>query len=281
MSRSFARRSSGFRPHLILSDFTLPDFDGLAALEIACEEAPDIPFIFLSGTIGEERAIEALRRGAVDYVLKTNPARLVPAVRRALREVEERSRRRAAERQIARLTRRLRMQSGINSAVIRIRDRDELLREACRLAYEVGGYDSAAIFLVARRTGAAATPWYALGVGPPRGQTLPVITIGDGTEPDTTLTGQALRTGEIARQRRSGALASRRSPVATGSWRLGLRSLVALPLHRRRRADRRSGARRRARRTSSAMKSCGCCRMSPPTCRSRCAICSRRTGPST
>jgi diguanylate cyclase (GGDEF)-like protein/PAS domain S-box-containing protein len=97
-----------FRPHIILSDFTLPAFDGLEALEIATSEAPDVPFIFLSGTIGEERAIEALQRGAVDYVLKTNPARLVPAVRRALREVSERARRRIAERQIRESEQRLR-----------------------------------------------------------------------------------------------------------------------------------------------------------------------------
>ncbi|HVS78443.1 MAG TPA: response regulator, partial [Steroidobacteraceae bacterium] len=94
--RQFRAALSQFHPDIILSDFTLPAFDGLAALDIARAEAPDVPFIFLSGTIGEERAIEALRRGAVDYVLKTNPARLVPAVRRALREVEERARRREA-----------------------------------------------------------------------------------------------------------------------------------------------------------------------------------------
>jgi diguanylate cyclase (GGDEF)-like protein len=224
----FRSALKAFRPHLILSDFTLPDFDGMAALAIAREEAPDTPFIFLSGTIGEERAIEALQRGAVDYVLKTNPARLVPAIRRALREVEERARRRTAERQIARLTRRLRMQSGINSAVIRIRDRDELLREACRLAHEVGGYDRAAIFLVAA-DGRTATPWYSLGIAPARGQSLPVITIGDGTEPDTTLTGQALRTGEIAL---SADLARSQPPIASRDRLLevGLRSLVALPL---------------------------------------------------
>jgi len=217
-----------FRPHVILSDFTLPAFDGLAALDIARQEAPDVPFIFLSGTIGEERAIEALQRGAVDYVLKTNPARLVPAVRRALREVQERSRRRAAEREIARLTRSLKMQSGINGAVIRIRDRDELLREACRLAHEVGGYDRAAIFMVVA-DGRSATPWYSLGVGPPPGQALPVIAIGDGTEPDTTLTGRALRTGEIALC----ADLARTEPPIAGRERLlevGLRSLVALPL---------------------------------------------------
>jgi diguanylate cyclase (GGDEF)-like protein len=224
--RQFRAALRQFRPHVILSDFTLPAFDGLAALDIAQEEAPDVPFIFLSGTIGEERAIEALRRGAVDYVLKTNPARLVPAVHRALREVAERARRRAAEREVARLTRRMRMQSGINSAVIRIRDQEELLREACRLAYEVGGYDRAVIFLVAA-DGRSATPSYWLGEGY-RGAP-PQVAIGDGTEPDTSLTGRALRSGEIAV---AADLARTEPPVAARDelLRAGLRSLVALPL---------------------------------------------------
>jgi diguanylate cyclase (GGDEF)-like protein/PAS domain S-box-containing protein len=82
---------------LILSDFSLPQFNGLAALEIAVREAPEVPFIFVSGTIGEERAIEALRRGAADYVLKTNLKRLAPAVRRALQDAVERVARRVAE----------------------------------------------------------------------------------------------------------------------------------------------------------------------------------------
>jgi diguanylate cyclase (GGDEF)-like protein len=226
--RAFRAALKLFRPHVILSDFTLPAFDGLAALEISREEAPDTPFIFLSGTLGEERAIEALRRGAVDYVLKTNPARLVPAVRRALREVEERARRRAAEREIARLTRRLRMQSGINSALIRIRDRDELLREACRLAYEVGGYDRVVMYLAAA-DGRSASPWYSLGVATLAGRPLTPVTIGDGTEPDTTLTGRALRTREIAL---CADLAHSEPPIRSRERLLevGLRSLVALPL---------------------------------------------------
>ena len=82
---------------LILSDFSLPRFDGPAALTIGVREAPDVPFIFVSGTIGEERAIEALRRGAVDYVLKSNLKRLAPAVRRALHEAAQRVARRVAE----------------------------------------------------------------------------------------------------------------------------------------------------------------------------------------
>jgi PAS domain S-box-containing protein/diguanylate cyclase (GGDEF)-like protein len=88
------------KPDLILSDFTLPGFDGLAALEVALEIAPDTPFIFLSGTIGEEIAIDALQRGACDYVLKTNMARLAPAVRRALNEAAVRRARRGLEQQL-------------------------------------------------------------------------------------------------------------------------------------------------------------------------------------
>src|ERR1700678_1751078 len=58
---------------LILSDYSMPGFDGLAALHIARKWCPDTPFLFLSGTIGEERAIETLRQGALDYVLKDSP----------------------------------------------------------------------------------------------------------------------------------------------------------------------------------------------------------------
>jgi diguanylate cyclase (GGDEF)-like protein/PAS domain S-box-containing protein len=89
-----------FAPDLILSDYTLPGFDGPLALRIARQRRPDTPFIFVSGTIGEERAIEALRQGAVDYVLKDNRARLVPAMERALKEVEDRDARRWALRKL-------------------------------------------------------------------------------------------------------------------------------------------------------------------------------------
>ena len=90
----------GFAPDLILSDYTLPKFDGTLALQMALQRRPDTPFIFVSGTIGEERAIEALRQGAVDYVLKDNRARLVPAIERALKEVAERDARRWALREL-------------------------------------------------------------------------------------------------------------------------------------------------------------------------------------
>lgn len=82
---------------LILADYSLPDFDGMAALEISREKRPDLPFIFVSGTIGEEFAIKAVKSGATDYVLKQRLSRLTTAVHRAVREAEERSARQRAE----------------------------------------------------------------------------------------------------------------------------------------------------------------------------------------
>jgi len=76
---------------LILSDCMLPEFDGLSALKIACDRCPAVPLIFVSGTLGEERAIDSLKNGAIDYVLKDRLARLVPAVRRAMEEVEQKA----------------------------------------------------------------------------------------------------------------------------------------------------------------------------------------------
>ena len=82
---------------LILSDFSMPAFDGLSALKIARAEQPNLPVILVSGTLGEELAIDSLKNGATDYVLKERLARLVPAVRRAMHEVEERAERRRLE----------------------------------------------------------------------------------------------------------------------------------------------------------------------------------------
>src|SRR5712672_409426 len=91
---------ANLRPHVIVSDFSLPRFDGLSALRVAQTHARCVPFIFLSGTIGEETAIESLRSGAMDYVLKNNIARLVPAVERVRREMQSRMERRRTTQQL-------------------------------------------------------------------------------------------------------------------------------------------------------------------------------------
>ena len=80
----FLEALESFKPHVVLSDFSMPGFDGMAALALAREHAPDTPFVFVSGTLGEEYAIRALKNGATDYVLKTNLARLPAAVERSV-----------------------------------------------------------------------------------------------------------------------------------------------------------------------------------------------------
>ena len=96
----FTRELEQNRPDVILSDHGLPAFDGFAALTIARSKFPDIPFIFVTGSMGEELAIESLRVGATDYVLKSRMANLVPAVERALHVASERAKRRQAEKDL-------------------------------------------------------------------------------------------------------------------------------------------------------------------------------------
>jgi PAS domain S-box-containing protein len=84
-------------PDLILADYALPGFDGLAALDLVRQMYPDVPFLVVSGTLGEEVAIETFKRGATDYVLKHRLERLGPAVKRALAEAAERAERKRAQ----------------------------------------------------------------------------------------------------------------------------------------------------------------------------------------
>jgi diguanylate cyclase (GGDEF)-like protein/PAS domain S-box-containing protein len=335
-------------PDLILSDFTLPGFDVLSALEIAREVSPDIPFIFLSGTIGEERAIDALQRGACDYVLKTNMARLVPAVRRALSDSSVRrarvaleqqlrdivvtsqdwiwehdrdgkftfcsdsvrtilgytpeeilgtnasqyvhpedlaaldfamhtlganqrtatnlqarwrhrngsyrwlernmlvllgeggqiagfrgserdfSDRRRQEKHISRLTRVLKMLSGVNSAMVRIRQRREILVEACRLATSVGGYASAMVALIEPGTRTARPTAWAGSVDSALAQQL-TFGIAENAGEDSSVIGRVLRSGTSMicndLQSLDMSLAARASLMDSG-----FRSVVAYPL---------------------------------------------------
>ena len=89
-SASRARRScaalAAFQPDIVLSDLSMPGFSGDDALRIVRETAPEVPFIFVSGTMGEENAVAALQKGANDYIIKHQPARLPSAVARAIRD---------------------------------------------------------------------------------------------------------------------------------------------------------------------------------------------------
>ena len=114
------------KPDIILADFSLPGFSGNEALALAQEKCPDIPFVFVSGAIGEERAIESLKQGATDYVLKQRLSRLVPAVQRALQETKERVERERAEEALRQSEERHRVLLDINNAIIANLDRASL-----------------------------------------------------------------------------------------------------------------------------------------------------------
>lgn len=95
--QAFVNALSDFNPDIILADYNLPGFDGQSALKITGDKYPEIPFIFVSGALGEELAIELLKKGATDYVLKSRLAKLAPSVKRALDELYDRQERKKAE----------------------------------------------------------------------------------------------------------------------------------------------------------------------------------------
>src|SRR5438045_791186 len=108
---------------LILSDASLQSYDGLSALALARERRPDVPFIFVCGTLGEEVAIESLKNGASEYVLKDRLSRLPHATRRALRDMGEQRERRLAD---AALQRRLAELEAINRALSALRSAESV-----------------------------------------------------------------------------------------------------------------------------------------------------------
>ena len=139
--RDFVGALKGGNLDLILADYTLPSFDGLSALKIAQRHSPEVPFIFVSGTLGEDVAIEALKTGATDYVLKTRLNRLGPAVKRALAEAHEKAERKRAEGLLAGEKRILEMvATGIPLK--------EILNTLCLIIEEQGGGTLASVLLL-------------------------------------------------------------------------------------------------------------------------------------
>jgi PAS domain S-box-containing protein len=131
-------------PDIILSDHGLPGFDGFTALAVARDACPDTPFIFVTGSMGEELAIDSLRSGATDYVLKTRLSNLVPAVERALRHGQERARRRIAEKELRESEERFRLLvSGVKDYALFMLDPDGRVSSWNAGAELVLGYSSA------------------------------------------------------------------------------------------------------------------------------------------
>lgn len=124
-----------FSPDLILADYRLPNFDGCSAMRIAREYKPGIPLIFVSGAIGEERAVELLKAGATDYVLKHRLERLPLAVHRAMEEMAEREARQKAEKELRTLNQQLELR--VVERTRELTEKTRLLLEELRMARQL------------------------------------------------------------------------------------------------------------------------------------------------
>jgi len=225
-------------PDLVLSDVMMPRLDGFGLLRAlrAEERTRRLPVILVSARAGDEAAIEGLDAGADDYLVKPFSAReLLARVRahlelaRQRRELEHELERRVEARaaDVARLTRVLQMLSGINSALVRIADRNEVMAEACRLARDVGGYSLSMVALIDPATRMAqpvAWSGYEFLANP--GQAFPVA---DHESGDSSLMGRVIRTGEstLSEDVRTfpHIIQGREELIAAG-----VRSLACLPL---------------------------------------------------
>ncbi len=194
-------------PDLVLSDVMMPGLDGFGLLKAlrADERTRQLPVILLSARAGEEASVEGLDAGADDYLVKPFSARELKArvrahlelarQRRGLeRELEQRVQARTAE--VARLTGVLQMLSGINTALVRIQNRDEVMAEACRLAHGIGGYGLAMVALIDPTTRMARPVGWAgyEFLSNPEAE----FPVADHESRDSSLMGRVMRTGEAA-----------------------------------------------------------------------------------
>ena len=128
---------------VVLSDFRMPTFSAPAALELCREFDPDLPFIVISGTVGEDIAVETMKAGAHDYLLKGNLARFGQAIEREVRDAGMRREHRLSLEKIRHLNRVLRAIRDVNQLIVREKDRERLIAGACECLVEARGYDAA------------------------------------------------------------------------------------------------------------------------------------------
>jgi PAS domain S-box-containing protein len=134
----FLRELAEFRPDLILSDYTLPRFDGMAALRLAREQAPSVPFLIVTGSVNEETAVGCMKAGATDYLLKSNLARIGPAIEAALARVQARVEQTRAEEALRRSEANLRAIFDTSAQAFVLVDRDGTIQAMNPTAREWG-----------------------------------------------------------------------------------------------------------------------------------------------
>src|SRR3954468_12494869 len=142
---AFLQELEGFDPHVILSDYTLPQFDGMSALSLARERAPSIPFVIVTGSVNEETAVGCMKAGATDYLLKSNLARIGPAIEAALERESARAEKIRAESALAASERRFRSLVQNSSDLVTIVAPNGSILYASDSAERIVGYSPAAL----------------------------------------------------------------------------------------------------------------------------------------
>lgn len=153
---AFREALSGHGWDLVITDYSMPAMNAPDVIRAVKEKTPDIPVIIVSGIMGEDYAVDAMRAGAEDYLVKGRLSRLAPAVERALRETEAKKAGRRSEEEARLLTRLLKTVMEINQAIARQPDRESMLKEACRILVEQGGFLMCWIGMVDFDSGAVA-----------------------------------------------------------------------------------------------------------------------------
>ena len=145
--REFRELLKEFTPDIILSDYSLPSFDGLAAFKMVKEISPDTPFILVSGTVGDERAVDLIKTGITDYVLKDKLFTLAPKINRALRETKEKIEKKITDEKLHKANNLYAFISQVNHNIVRVKDEATLFRNSCNLAIKFGKFKMAWIGL--------------------------------------------------------------------------------------------------------------------------------------
>jgi PAS domain S-box-containing protein len=141
IKKEFIKALAEFQPQVILADFSLPMFNGLAALETANQLAPDTPFIFVSGSIGEEKAIDLLNQGASDYIFKDNLHRLGPAVKRVVEAARLKLAKIKTDEELSRHIDQLRLLAETADRFVHINDLDEIYDYLAQKITAISGAD--------------------------------------------------------------------------------------------------------------------------------------------
>src|SRR3954465_15198311 len=142
---NFLPELDGFQPHVILSDYTLPQFDGMTALSLARERAPSIPFLIVTGSVNEETAVGCMKAGATDYPLRSNLARIGPAIQAAMERERAQAEKSRAEAALAASERRFRSLVQNSSDLVTIVAPDGTILYASDSAERIVGYSPPAL----------------------------------------------------------------------------------------------------------------------------------------